>query len=101
MTYRVVYHDTPLAFTQSAAMTVEADSKEAAFATAYDHLTRRGKRVMVDDHTLDNYLQKEGGVTLDRQKLAEYGLPLDEPGHLGTIIMRIDEHNVKAPGRVL
>ncbi len=43
--WKVVYQDTPFNFTDPGALVIDADSIEQALATAYDHLTRKGKAV--------------------------------------------------------
>ena len=88
----VRYQRMPFNYTDAAQMIIEADDASAAYATAWDRLTRSGV-VMVEPMNL-------GALGVDKAKLIEYGIKYR--GTSGTTqIIGIDEYKVKAPGRVL
>lgn len=43
--WKVVYQNTPFNFSAPRSLVIEADTREAAVVTAYDHLTRQGHAV--------------------------------------------------------
>ena len=89
--WKIVHQMTPLAYTAKESLVVETPSKEAAFAVAYDHLTRRGSPVRGEDEWLRN-------LGLDVEAVRSFGVP-NEYG--STHIQWVSEYNITAQGRVV
>ncbi len=90
--WKVVYQKVPYNYTDPATLVIRAESREAAFATAYDHLSRRGNGVYV--HAGD--ITKLG---VDADAVFALGVPTHNDGRVH--ILRIDEHAVKVTGTVV
>jgi hypothetical protein len=89
--WKIVYQSTPFAYTAAASMVIEAESKEAAFAVAYNHLTRGGSPV-------NAYGDKLSELGLDAATVYSYGVP-NEYG--ACHVKAITEYKITAPGKVV
>ena len=92
MTYQVTHQNVPFNYSDPGTIIIEADSPEGAFATAYDHLARRGGGVYASDFAIND-------LKLSREKVRALGVPDQSNGR--THIREIIEYRLQSPGRVL
>lgn len=92
-TWKVIYQDVPFNYTQPHVLIVPgAPTKAAAFAIAYDTLTRMG--LAVGGISMVN--PSEGLTKEEREEARGYGVPAELFGH--TRIRSIQQHNINIPG---
>lgn len=91
MEFRITYQDVPFNYTTPHVLVIEAESKEQAFVTAYDHLTRAG-------HSVFSYPETGNRSNLDMPTIWFMGVPKDSHG--STFIRGIEVYAVAVLGKV-
>jgi hypothetical protein len=98
MTWKVIYQNTPYNYTSPRTLVIEAESREAALVTAYDHLTRKGFSVPID--SVGYNLNQTNEPKLNWDKVRSLGWPT-EPTNGDTHIRSLTEHAPVVIGRVM
>lgn len=100
-TWKVIYQRTPYNYTSPSTLVIEAESREAALVTAYDHLTRRGHSISIDSVSYDlNAISPHIEPTMDWSLAKSLGWPAG-PTRGDTHILSITPHMLTACGKVV
>lgn len=100
-TWKVIYQNVPYNYTDARTLVIEADSREAALVTAYDHLTRQGLNINPDTVTYDlNAIAPHVEPRIDWDVVKSLGWPTNCTNG-STHIRSIAEHAPVVTGKVV